>query len=176
MMANFFSTGQICTNGTRVFVPHALKKSFEGRLVEKMQYVRPGDLMDLNTNFGPLVSKVHHEKVMGYVRHGIETDKATLLYGGLEAASPPQGGEHGFWMKPTIFTDCKDNMKIVQEEIFGPVMTILYYDKLEEAIIRANTTTLGLAAGVFAKNIGLAQKVVGRLEAGITWWVLSGYT
>lgn len=168
-MANFFSTGQVCTNGTRVFVPHSLKVSFEERLLEKMQYIRAGDLMDLSTNFGPLVSRVHHEKVIGYIKHGIETDKAELLYGGLEDAPHPPGGGSGFWIKPTIFTDCKDEMKIVQEEIFGPVMTILYYDTLEEAISRANTTSLGLAAGVFTRNLDLAHTTIGRLEAGITW-------
>ena len=172
MMANFFSTGQVCTNGTRVFVPKSLRPSFEKRLLEKMKYVRMGDLMDLDTNFGPLVSKVHFDKVMGYVKHGIERDKATLLYGGLEPPSYPKGGENGFWMQPTIFTDCDDNMKIVQEEIFGPVMTILSYETIEEVIVRANATSLGLAAGVFTKNINLAHNIIDQLQAGITWYVL----
>ncbi|KAL8939402.1 MAG: hypothetical protein Q9216_003367 [Gyalolechia sp. 2 TL-2023] len=169
MMANFFSTGQVCTNGTRVFVPTQMKSLFEETLLEKMKQIRPGDLMDLNTNFGPLVSEMHYRKVLGYIKHGIESDGAKLLYGGLEKPDSIKGMENGYWIKPTIFTDCKDSMKIVQEEIFGPVLTILTYDSIDEAISRANATPLGLAAGVFTQDLNLAHKVVNKLEAGITW-------
>lgn len=173
MLANFFSTGQVCTNGTRVFVPRLLKSKFEERLVQKMKYIRAGDLYDENTNFGPLVSKVHHEKVLAYIKHGINVDKAKLLYGGLDtnvlADSLPQKIRKGLWVRPTVFTDCTDDMKIVKEEIFGPVMSILYYDSLDEAVRRANTTQMGLAAGVFGKDINQCHNVVRQLEAGITW-------
>ena len=169
MMANFFSTGQVCTNGTRVFVPKQIKRAFESLLVGKMKFVRPGDLMDVNTNFGPLVSEVHHTKVLNYIRHGIEVDKAKILYGGPERPDLLQNMKDGFWIRPTIFTDCNDSMKIVKEEIFGPVMTILAYDHLDEAVGRANSTPLGLAAGVFTKDLNLAHRVIARLQAGITW-------
>ena len=169
MMANFFSTGQVCTNGTRVFVPSQMKQRFERRLLEKMKDIRPGNLMDPNTNFGPLVSEVHYQKVLGYIKHGIEKDGAKLLYGGLEKPESIRGMEGGYWIKPTIFTDCIDSMRIVQEEIFGPVLTILSYDNIDEAISRANATPLGLAAGVFTRDLNLAHKVIARLEAGITW-------
>lgn len=169
MMANFFSTGQVCTNGTRVFVHETMKGAFEKRLIEKMQYIRPGDVWDMNTNFGPLVSGVHREKVLRYIKHGIEADRAKLLYGGLGQPEVPQGLEKGFWVKPTVFTDCTDSMKITQEEIFGPVLCILTYSTVDEVIRRANDTPLGLAAGVFTKDLNLAHKVIGKLEAGITW-------
>ncbi|KAL8995613.1 MAG: hypothetical protein Q9169_004687 [Polycauliona sp. 2 TL-2023] len=169
MMANFFSTGQVCTNGTRVFVPSQMKQQFEKVLLDKMQHIRPGDPMNPKTNFGPLVSEVHYQKVLSYIRHGIETDGAKLLYGGAEKPEAIKGLESGYWVKPTIFTDCNDSMKIVQEEIFGPVLTILTYDSVEEAIVRANATPLGLAAGVFTRDLNSAHKVVARLEAGITW-------
>lgn len=169
MMANFFSSGQVCTNGTRVFLPRNRKQEFEKILLEKMTYIRPGDLMNTNTNFGPLVSKAHYEKVLGYIRHGIEIDGAKLLYGGLEKPEAIAGLENGYWIRPTVFTDCTDLMKIVQEEIFGPVMTILTYDTIEEAVIRSNATPLGLAAGIFTSNINLAHRVISKLEAGITW-------
>ncbi|KAF2021552.1 aldehyde dehydrogenase [Aaosphaeria arxii CBS 175.79] len=175
MMANFFSTGQVCTNGTRVFVPDSLKSKFESRLLEKMQHIRAGDVLNPSTNFGPLVSKVHWEKVQSYIRHGAEVDKATLLYGGAKfpsfssAHSVPETYKQGFWIHPTIFTDCTDNMKIVQEEIFGPVMTILSYKNIDEVVARANDTHLGLAAGVFTRDLNLAHSVIARLEAGITW-------
>lgn len=169
MMANFYSTGQVCTNGTRVFVPSSMKAAFENRLLEKMQYIRPGPLFDEATNFGPLSSAIHLEKVISYIRHGIETDKATLLYGGLGKPQVSKELENGFWVRPTIFTDCKDDMLIVKEEIFGPVMSILYYETIEEAVRRANTTELGLAAGVFTKDVNLAHRIIDQLQAGITW-------
>lgn len=195
MMANFFSTGQVCTNGTRVFVPREMKERFEKRSVEKMEYVRMGDLFDVDTNLGPLVSEVHRNKVAGYVDHGKHVDKAKVLYDGAAAhqdfAKIFQGSQHekGYWCSPVIFTDCTDNMKIVQEEIFGPVMAILAYDTkvaaksavetvgriisdmpwLDDLLGRANDTPLGLAAGVFTQDVSLAHKVISRLEAGITW-------
>lgn len=169
MMANFYSTGQVCTNGTRVFVPASMKAAFEKRLVEKMQYVRPGPVFDPATNLGPLSSKIHYDKVISYIRHGIEVDKATLLYGGLEKPKVPKELENGYWVQPTIFTDCTDNMCIAKEEIFGPVMSILYYETIEEVVRRANDTELGLAAGVFTKNLNLAHRIIDQLQAGITW-------
>ena len=125
--------------------------------------------MDMNTNFGPLVSEPHYEKVIGYIKHGIEVDKAKLLCGGVEKPAPIQSLEDGYWVQPTVFTNCRDSMRIVQEEIFGPVMTILSYETVDEAVRRANATPLGLAAGVFTRDLNMAHKVVARLEAGITW-------
>ena len=175
MMANFFSTGQVCTNGTRVFVPQSMLQAFEKRLSEKMADIRLGDLMDANTNFGPLVSKVHYEKVVKYIKHGVEVDKAKLLYGGQDKPKLPSGtDQNGFWVKPTVFTNCTDEMTITTDEIFGPVLCILPYEDshssyVEDLIQRANKTPMGLAAGVFTNNINLGHKVVQRLEAGITW-------
>lgn len=175
MMANFFSTGQVCTNGTRVFVPQSLLPAFEKDLLSKMPYIRAGDLMDPNTNFGPLVSKVHHDKVASYITHGINEDKAKLLYGGPgQPTFASNANTAGYWVQPTVFTNCTDSMRITKEEIFGPVLCILPYDDsqadyVETLVKRANDTPMGLAAGVFTRNIDLAHKVVARLEAGITW-------
>lgn len=175
MMANFYSTGQVCTNGTRVFVPHGMLPAFEKRLLEKMADVRPGPPSDPNTNFGPLVSAVHLDKVTKYIKHGIEQDRAKLLCGGPGKPELPAGADAaGFWVKPTVFTNCSDDMLITNEEIFGPVMCILPYadgkpDDLDELIRRANGTRMGLAAGIFTKNIDLAHKLISRVEAGINW-------
>ncbi|KAF1978334.1 aldehyde dehydrogenase [Bimuria novae-zelandiae CBS 107.79] len=176
MMANFFSTGQVCTNGTRVFVPQSIKSAFEQKLLEKVKHIRAGDVSDPNTNFGPLVSKPHYEKVLSYIKHGIEVDKAKLLCGGPEkpvwlASHSNNDYQNGYWVTPTIFTDCNDNMRIVQEEIFGPVMSVLPYadNDIPALIARANNTKLGLAAGVFTKDLNLAHQVIAQLEAGITW-------
>ncbi|KXS94793.1 hypothetical protein AC578_2514 [Pseudocercospora eumusae] len=172
MMANFFSTGQVCTNGTRVFIPHSLKPEFERILLEKMPNIRPGDLFNASTNFGPLVSKVHHEKVLKYIKHGIEVDNAKLIHGGL--GKPPGTPSEGFWVKPTVFTDCTDDMLIAIDEIFGPVMAILPYDDqapnwIDSLVDRANNTKMGLAAGIFSKDIDHAHKILARVDAGITW-------
>jgi betaine-aldehyde dehydrogenase len=174
MMANFFSTGQVCTNGTRVFVPQNIKSEFEKKLLEKVKHIRPGDLFDPNTNFGPLVSKPHYDKVKSYIKHGIEVDEATLLCGGTEtptwlSSHSNKDYTNGYWVQPTIFTNCTDNMRIVKEEIFGPVMSILTYTSVDEVVSRANDTDVGLAAGVFTQDLNLAHQVIGRLEAGITW-------
>lgn len=170
MLANFFSSGQVCTNGTRVFVPRALRSSFEAALAERMPHVRPGDLFDPATNFGPLSSSAHREKVADYIRRGIEEDKATLLHGGPGAPENlPAALREGYWVRPTVFTDCRDDMAIVKDEIFGPVMCVLYYDTVDEAVTRANATELGLAAGVVGRDIDACHNVVARLEAGITW-------
>jgi betaine-aldehyde dehydrogenase len=170
MMANFFSTGQVCTNGTRVFVHKSMKSVFEKRLLEKMEYIRVLEPMNPNSNFGPLVSKLHHKKVLGYIQHCIHTDKAKLLYGGpSKPENIPSGYENGFWVRPTVFTDCTDDMKITNEEVFGPVLCILTYDTVEEVVERANNTKLGLAAGVFGKDINKCHEIIGKLEAGITW-------
>lgn len=171
MMANFFSTGQVCTNGTRVFVPRAMKKEFERDLLDKMAHVRAGDLFDPATNFGPLSSEPHQRKVLEYIRKGTEVDKATLLVGGADGSPSgvPTKLQSGYWVRPTVFTDCTDVMTIVKEEIFGPVMTILYYDAIDEAVSRANATELGLAAGVVGRDIDACHQVIQKLEAGITW-------
>ncbi|EME77384.1 uncharacterized protein MYCFIDRAFT_42436 [Pseudocercospora fijiensis CIRAD86] len=172
MMANFFSTGQVCTNGTRVFIPKSLQPDFERLLLQKMPNIRPGHLFNPTTNFGPLVSKVHYEKVLKYIKHGIEVDKAKLLYGGLR--KPEATSSEGYWVKPTVFTNCTDDMLITIDEIFGPVMAILPYDDKESnwvdnLVKRANSTKMGLAAGIFSKNIDHAHKILARVEAGITW-------
>lgn len=175
MMANFFSTGQVCTNGTRVFVPASMQAAFEAAVLERIAHVRPGDPADLATNFGPLCNAAHRDKVAGYIRHGIEVDRARLVCGGLGAPDLPTGAAEalrgGFWVRPTVFADCTDDMRIVREEIFGPVMTILTYPDadVDGAIARANATPMGLAAGVFARDVGAAQAAVARLQAGITW-------
>lgn len=170
MMANFFSTGQVCTNGTRVFVHKSMQEAFEKRLIEKMECIRALEPMDPNSNFGPLVSEIHYKKVLSYISHGVDVDKAKLLYGGPSRPSNiPTGYDDGFWVLPTVFTNCTDSMRITTEEIFGPVLCILTYDTIDEVISRGNNTKLGLAAGVFGKDINQCHEVISKLEAGITW-------
>lgn len=172
MMANFYSTGQVCTNGTRVFVPDNLLPAFEKRLVERMPSVRAGDPADQTTVFGPLSSAPHREKVVGLIRQGIETDRARLLYGGPNP--PPEVPAHlrsGYWVSPTVFSDVTDDMVIAKTEIFGPVASILPYPAadIDSAIARANGTPFGLAGGIVSADVAKATTYARRLEAGIVW-------
>lgn len=177
MVANFFSTGQVCTNGTRVFVPDTLLSKVEQALAKRCREgIRMGMPRSEETNFGPVVSAAQQEKVNMYIRHGKEVDRARVVYDGAVDAQKTKPTADGFWVPPVVFSDCTDSMRIVQEEIFGPVMCILPYkatgsheDWLPGLIRRANDTPMGLAAGVVSSDIGLAQDVVSRLDAGITW-------
>ncbi|MDS7875211.1 MULTISPECIES: betaine-aldehyde dehydrogenase [Klebsiella] len=166
MMANFYSSGQVCTNGTRVFVPAHLKAAFEEKILARVARIRPGDLFAEGTNFGPLVSFPHRDNVLRYIETG-KQEGARLLCGG--EALKGEGFDHGAWVAPTVFTDCDDQMTIVREEIFGPVMSILSYDDEEEALRRANATEYGLAAGVVTPDLNRAHRLIHRLEAGICW-------
>lgn len=166
MMANFYSSGQVCTNGTRVFVQRSLLPAFEKRLQEKMAGIRCGDPMDPQVNFGPLVSEEHCQKVLSYLNIGKEQG-ARLLAGGSRMTEGAFA--KGCYVEPTVFTDCTDEMRIVQEEIFGPVMSVLVFDEEQEAIDRANNTEYGLAAGVFTTSLNRAHRVIHQLEAGICW-------
>ncbi|WP_425913965.1 betaine-aldehyde dehydrogenase [Pseudomonas sp. GWSMS-1] len=166
MMANFYSSGQVCTNGTRVFVPRALLASFESKLLERVKRIRIGDPQDEATNFGPLVSLAHLEKVMGYIDSG-RAEGARLLIGGQRLEDGELG--QGAYVAPTVFTDCTDSMRITREEIFGPVMSLLAYDSEDEVIQRANATDYGLAAGVVTCDVNRAHRLIHQLEAGICW-------
>ncbi|MDH1680321.1 betaine-aldehyde dehydrogenase [Pseudomonas chengduensis] len=166
VMANFYSSGQVCTNGTRVFVPRMLQARFEAKVLERVKRIRLGDPLDDATNFGPLVSYAHMDSVLGYIEKG-RSEGARLLIGGARVTD----GDYakGAYVAPTVFTDCRDDMTIVREEIFGPVMSILIYDSEEEVIRRANDTDYGLAAGVVTRDLNRAHRVIHKLEAGICW-------
>ncbi|WNN46319.1 MULTISPECIES: betaine-aldehyde dehydrogenase [Winslowiella] len=166
MMANFYSSGQVCTNGTRVFVHRSLLNAFERRLLQKIENIKSGDPRDPEVNFGPLVSEEHCEKVVSYLKLGKE-EGARLLTGGHRVTHGPLA--KGYYVEPTVFTDCHDEMRIVREEIFGPVMSILVFDDEQEVIERANHTELGLAAGLFTRSLDRAHRVIHQLEAGICW-------
>ena len=166
VMANFYSSGQVCTNGTRVFVPRMLQARFEAKVLERVKRIRLGDPLTDATNFGPLVSFAHMESVLGYIDKG-RSEGARLLIGGSRVTDGDYAS--GAYVAPTVFTDCRDDMTIVREEIFGPVMSILVYDDEEEVIRRANDTDYGLAAGVVTRDLNRAHRVIHKLEAGICW-------
>jgi betaine-aldehyde dehydrogenase len=166
MLANFYSTGQICSNGTRVFVQRGVKDAFLGRLVDRTERIRLGDPLDEQVQLGPLVSHEHREKVLSYLEHGRAEGARLLVGGGVPAI---QGFEGGAWVEPTVFADVTDSMRIAREEIFGPVMCVLDFDDEDEAVRRANDTPFGLAAGVFTRDLARGHRVIARLKAGTTW-------
>ncbi len=162
MLANFYSSGQICSNGTRVFVHRAIKAAFLERLAARTSKIVLGDPLDEATQMGPLVSAAQMEKVLGYINAG-KASGARLVYGGARV------GVQGNFVQPTIFADVHDDMIIAREEIFGPVMAVLDFEDEGEVIARANATEYGLAAGVFTRDFARAHRVIGQLRAGTCW-------
>ena len=159
MLGNFYSTGQVCSNGTRVFVQKGIKDAFLKRLKERTEAIKLGDPLDEETQLGPMVSKNQRDIVMDFVEKG-KTEGAVLVTGGCVIDCD------GFFMKPTVFSDVTDDMTIAREEIFGPVMSIFEFETEEEVIARANDTDLGLAGGVFTNDIKRAHRVIDQMDAG----------
>ncbi len=162
ILGNFYSSGQICSNGTRVFVQPGIKEAFLARLTERLAGAVMGDPLDEATNFGPMVSEGQLRIALNYIEKGIE-EGARLVAGGRRADRP------GFFLEPTVFADVTDDMTIAREEIFGPVMSVLDFAGEDEVIARANATEYGLAGGVFTRDLARAHRVVARLQAGTTW-------
>ena len=162
MLGNFYSAGQVCSNGTRVFVQKGIKAKFLKRLAERTTAIRLGDPLDEATQMGPLVSGAQLAKVLGYIETA-KAEGATLVCGG------GQAGTEGAFVQPTVFADVTDDMTIAREEVFGPVMAVLDFDSEDEAVARANATEFGLAAGVFTADITRAHRVIAALQAGTCW-------
>ena len=156
---NFYSSGQVCSNGTRVFVHKDIKEAFLKRLVERIGDAVVGDPLDEKVSFGPMVSENQMNIVLGYMAKGVE-EGATLVCGGKRLDMD------GFYLEPTVFADVTDDMTIAREEIFGPVMAVLDFEDEAEVIARANDTEFGLSAGVFTRDIQRAHRVIGELQAG----------
>ena len=166
LLANFYSAGQVCSNGTRVFVHRSIRDEFVKRLKARTECMVIGDPMDPATQVGSLISPEHMAKVLGYIERGL-AEGATLLCGGKRRDAGPLA--QGNFVEPAIFVDCNDAMAIANDEIFGPVMTVLVFDTEVEVIARANATDMGLSAGVFTNDLTRAHRVVAQLEAGTCW-------
>ena len=166
LLANFYTQGEVCTHGTRVFVHSDIYDVFLEKVKQRSENIKLGDPMNLDTQMGALISAQHLNKVMGYINRAKDS-KARLICGGNKSTS--EETRNGFFVEPTIFADCEDDMPHVTDEIFGPVMSVLRFEEESEVINRANNTNFGLAAGVFTQDISRAHRVINKLQAGICW-------
>ena len=160
--ALFFNQGQCCNAGSRLFVEEKCYDEFVAKSVERAKQRTVGDPFDANTKQGPQVDKAQFDKVMGYIESGMR-EGAQMLSGG------HQVGDRGYFIEPTVFADVLDEMKIAQEEIFGPVMSIIKFKDINEVIERANKTIYGLAAAVWTKDITKAHAIANNVRAGTVW-------
>jgi aldehyde dehydrogenase (NAD+) len=160
--ALFFNQGQCCCAGSRLFVEEKCYDEFVAKSIERAKRRAVGDPFDLKTEQGPQVSQDQLNKVMHYIELGMR-EGAHLLYGG------DRIGDRGYFIQPTVFANVRDDMKIAQEEIFGPVMSIIKFKDLDEVIQRANSTMYGLAAAVWTQDINKAHAIANHVRAGTIW-------
>lgn len=166
LFAIYCNAGQVCSAGSRMIVEESIYDSFVKKMAERAQKIRVGPGLEDETEMGPLVSESQMKRVLEYIEVG-KKEGAKLVTGG-ERLKGDKFGE-GFYVSPAIFKDVKPGMRIVQEEIFGPVVVVQKFKSEEEAVELANDSDYGLAGAVFTKDITRAHKVVKQLRAGITW-------
>ena len=165
MIGIFFNQGEVCAAGSRIIIEESIHDEFVSKLKAKAERMTIGDPMK-NPDIGPIITEKDMEKVLSYIKSGIE-EGATLVCGGKRFTE--NGCDKGYFILPTVFDNCTSSMKIVREEIFGPVVSIQTFKTEEEAIDMANDTPYGLAGGVFTKDTGRAHRVISEIRAGITW-------
>ena len=166
MDANFYTAGEVCSNATRVFIQEGIAPAIIEEMTKRAAAMSIGDPMSEDVQMGAIISKSHQQRILDYIQIGLE-EGAELATGG--KAVHPQGFENGYFIEPTIMTACHDDMRIVREEIFGPVMSVLTFKTEEEAIRRANDTEFGLGAGLITSDLSRAHRVADALQAGNIW-------
>lgn len=166
ILGNFYSSGQICSNGTRVFVHQDVLPAFLDKLAARVQAMRLGDPLDPQTHLGPMVSAQHGESVLEHIARA-KAGGATLLTGGHRVTVP--GCPAGVFIAPTVFHGVTDDMAIARDEVFGPVMSVLNFRDEDEVLRRANDSEFGLAAGIFTRDIARGHRMAARIQAGTVW-------
>ncbi|MBA3570014.1 MAG: aldehyde dehydrogenase family protein, partial [Pyrinomonadaceae bacterium] len=167
MMGIFFNQGQVCCAGSRLFVEEKVKEEFLGLLKEKASRIKVGDPMDKATHMGPQVSAEQLSRIKGYVDVA-QKEGATVLSGG---ESPQLEGafQNGYFFQPTIFSDVNNQMRVAQEEIFGPVVSVITFRDEDDLIKQANDTIYGLSAGIWTRDITRAHRFAKEIKAGVVW-------
>lgn len=171
MNANFFSQGEVCSNGTRIFVQEKIYDAFTERFISKVEKIKLGDPLDPQTRMGALISPEHVERVLSFIESG-KKQGAHILTGGHKPHWQNTQYVHirnGNFLLPTVFANVRDDMDIAQHEIFGPVACLFKFKTEEEVIQRANQTEYGLAAGIVTQNLQRAHRTAAQLQAGICW-------
>jgi betaine-aldehyde dehydrogenase len=163
----FVNQGEVCSAGSRVLVQRPIYRKLLDGMVEKAKKIRLGPGLDPETKMGPLVNQEQYDKVLSYIEVGKK--EAKLATGGAPATGLPKGAEKGFFVQPTIFYDVDNGARIAREEIFGPVMSVIPFDKEEDAYRIANDTPFGLAAAVWTRDVFKVMRAVRKLRAGIVW-------
>ncbi len=166
LWAAFGTSGQRCTSTSRLILHTKIAKKFSGILVKKAKDLRCGDGLDKTHHVGPLINESQLKRVQQYVGVGLKEGAKLLLGGG---RCTDENCKDGWFFKPTIFTDVNSSMRIAREEIFGPVLSILEADNLDEAVEIANNTSYGLSSSIYTKNIHKALSVAGRFETGVSY-------
>jgi betaine-aldehyde dehydrogenase len=166
LLGNFYSAGEVCSNGTRVYVQRGVYDAFMEKLVARVQKMKIGNPLKPETHIGALISESHMNKVLDFIEKG-KAEGARVAVGGHRVTDGTMG--NGFFVAPTVFVDCSEDMAIVRDEIFGPVMAVLPFDDEDEVVRRANDTAYGLAAGVFTRDLSRGHRMIARLEAGTCW-------
>ena len=162
----FGAAGQMCTAGSRLLVQNSIREGFTARVIEAARSIRLGNPMDADTQMGPMSNKPQFDKVLSMIEMA-RSDGATCALGGRIAAGP--GIEGGNFIEPTVFTDVTNQMRIAQEEVFGPVLSIIGFDDEEEAIRLGNDIAYGLAAGIWTTDIGRMFRMAKAIDAGLIW-------
>lgn len=165
MIGIFFNQGEVCSAGSRIIIEESVRDEFVKKLAERANAMTIGNGLE-NPDMGPLITQKDMEKVLGYIRSGVE-EGAALVCGGERYTE--NGCADGYFVRPTIFDRCTPDMKIVREEIFGPVVTVQTFRTEAEAVALANDTDYGLAGAVFTSDVSRAVRVIKEIRAGITW-------
>jgi acyl-CoA reductase-like NAD-dependent aldehyde dehydrogenase len=164
--AVFYNAGQTCTAGSRLIVHSSVREELVNRIADRARRMEPGEPLDPKRRMGPLISGEQMERVLGYVERG-RTEGAELVTGGSRAKF--RGGDIGYWVEPTIFTNVRPEHTIAREEIFGPVLAVMEFNDEDEAVALANETIYGLAAGIWTRDVKAAHRVAKRVQAGTVW-------